>query len=209
MADQLVQWLIRNKDGRVDGPFTTAEVIKQIRSGVYLGEEFISKYPSGRWNPISYDQSFFDVLLEVLEGELDTRPKKPLEEDTVESFVNIEKDDTIQKDKKRKKSDAVPELLDSQTPLIIDVDVTKKHSKQGKAINPAEELKEKRQGKKPKPKPKKKVSKRTQRAKLQWIIFAAVCVIISFIIFSEDPNKDAGKRLHLRAPRAKVKRTIT
>lgn len=114
----LVQWLIRNKDGRVDGPFTTTEVVKKIRTGFYLGEEFISRYPSGRWNPISYDQNFFNILLEVLESEMDESPRKFDAEEIKEpeDFVNIEKNE----------GKAVPEFLDNKTPLIIDVEVEEK-----------------------------------------------------------------------------------
>ena len=69
--NEIVQWLIRNKKGEIDGPLTTVEVIRKIRGGFYSGDEYLSRYPSGRWYPISYDQKFFNTLLEVLEQEVE------------------------------------------------------------------------------------------------------------------------------------------
>ena len=98
-----VQWLIRSKDGRVDGPFTTTEVVRKIRAGFYLGEEYISKYPSGRWHPISYDQNFFNVLLEVLETEMEEKPQHVVEHlEESNSFVNISKDGSRKEKVKRR-----------------------------------------------------------------------------------------------------------
>ena len=197
---ETVQWLIRNKDGRIDGPYTTAEVVKKIRAGFYLGEEFISKYPSGRWNPISYDQNFFNTLLEVLEDEMGETPKNTKNPDLEitdesEDFVNVDKDEGA----------AIREVIDNKTPLVIDVEVEEKKVHQGKAVS--QKKRPKRKAKRvPK---KKKVSKRTQRAKIQWIVAAVVCLVVYFVISDGTQTNTNEGRIRLVAPREKVSQKMT
>ncbi len=70
MADQKnkKRWLIKDREGRVRGPFFTDDVLVRIKSGEFSGEEQIALYPSADWSPISNDPEFYDKLLEILEG---------------------------------------------------------------------------------------------------------------------------------------------
>ena len=70
MKGSEVRWLVKDKDGVIRGPFSTSEVLKKIRSGRFYGEESLSKYPSGDWVPISYEETFFDALLSSLDQEM-------------------------------------------------------------------------------------------------------------------------------------------
>src|ERR1700677_920235 len=62
------RWLVKDAEGRVRGPYYTDDVLKRIKNGEFTGEEFISLYPSADWSPISNDPTFYDKLLEILEG---------------------------------------------------------------------------------------------------------------------------------------------
>ena len=172
---EIVQWLIRNQNGEIDGPLTTVEVIRKIRSGVFFGEEYISRYPSGRWHPISYDENFFNVLLEVLEEELLEKPVQSVKEkeevtQRIENIKKIHTQATADKTEVRQVGQAHFEDLEAKTPLIIEME--NEPVKVGKAVKDKKKTKHS-----PKEEPKKvrpKLSRRAQRARLQTLIFMAV-----------------------------------
>lgn len=62
------KWVIKDNRGRVQGPFTTPQVMRKISMGDFTGDELISEYPGSDWFPISKDPKFYDKLLEVLAG---------------------------------------------------------------------------------------------------------------------------------------------
>ena len=59
-------WLLKQKNGRVQGPLSTDEIIQLIQDKVVYGEEAISVYPDGRWKPISVEPLFYEPLLQAL-----------------------------------------------------------------------------------------------------------------------------------------------
>lgn len=63
------KWLIKDRDGRVRGPFYTDDILARISRGEFTGEEFIALYPSTNWIPISNDPQFYDQLLDSLDNE--------------------------------------------------------------------------------------------------------------------------------------------
>ena len=63
------QWVVKNQQGVMEGPYTTQEVLGRIKSGLLNGEELISPYPNISWHPIGQEPEFYDSLLEVLAGE--------------------------------------------------------------------------------------------------------------------------------------------
>lgn len=60
------RWIIRDTDGRIEGPFTTEKILYKIGRGEFSGEEYIAHFPDGKWIPISQDPQFYDKLLELL-----------------------------------------------------------------------------------------------------------------------------------------------
>ncbi|MCB0377508.1 MAG: tetratricopeptide repeat protein [Bdellovibrionales bacterium] len=208
--NKTVQWLIRNKDGRVDGPFTTQEVLRKIHTGMYMGEEFISRFPAGRWHPISRREEFFDALLETLEGEMglggeDDGPPPAFEEDTpldVPHEVHVEENPTPKVGK------AVAETFGGKTAIVIEEELEdpKRKKKKGRAVvdeavRSSKKKTSSSQGSKVEPKLKKR-SKRSNRAKLQWAIFAAVCLILYLVIFKSPTGRTGENLFHLRRPTA-------
>lgn len=79
MATQEKKWLIKKEDGFVNGPFSTPQVLEQIRSGDFSGSEFVSLFPGGQWIAISKEPEFYDQLLEAMfHQDKSSATKKPV-----------------------------------------------------------------------------------------------------------------------------------
>jgi tetratricopeptide (TPR) repeat protein len=63
------QWILKNRDGIVTGPFSTEVILQKISQGELTGDEYISVYPNSDWHLISTDAQFYDKLLDFLEGD--------------------------------------------------------------------------------------------------------------------------------------------
>ncbi len=70
MEDKL--WLIKDKKGRIFGPYTEGEVCFYIEEKEFKGEEFFSSYPSGRWKPLSTHPVFYKKILSSLHSKSDS-----------------------------------------------------------------------------------------------------------------------------------------
>lgn len=64
------QWIIRDTEGKIYGPFSTDEVLTQIDRNYFLGGEQVMTYPGGNWIAISKAPEFYDRLLDVLAAEV-------------------------------------------------------------------------------------------------------------------------------------------
>ncbi|MCY4321749.1 MAG: tetratricopeptide repeat protein [Bdellovibrionaceae bacterium] len=73
--DQL--WLIKDKKGRIFGPYTQKEVCFHIEEGEFKGEEFFSKYPTGTWKPLSAHPIFYEKLLSKINQKKSSISEKP------------------------------------------------------------------------------------------------------------------------------------
>ncbi len=63
------QWIVKDDEGRIYGPFATEKVLEQIDLGFFVGGELIATYPGGNWVAISKSPEFYDRLLDVLAAE--------------------------------------------------------------------------------------------------------------------------------------------
>ena len=206
--NEIVQWLIRNSQGDIEGPFTTVEVVRKIRSGLYFGEEFISRYPSGRWYPISYDQNFFNILLEVLESELFEKPDKPKKEvEEVTQRIEVIKKANVEAQKKEEVQKdlgkAVFEDLDAKTPVIIEMQ--KEPTKVGRAVV---DKSARRKKKKVRKKVKKK-GRRSRRGSLQFLILSFSIIIVAVVYLYLQDDSGGTKQIHLRRPNYQTKEKLT
>ena len=61
MAKKL--WLIKDKKGRIFGPYNEQEICFHIEEGEFKGEEFFSSYPAGKWKPLSAHPVFYEKVL--------------------------------------------------------------------------------------------------------------------------------------------------
>ena len=55
-------WLVKDKKGRIFGPYTEQEVCFHIDQGEFTGEELFSSYPTGRWEPLSTHPVFYEKI---------------------------------------------------------------------------------------------------------------------------------------------------
>ena len=59
-------WLVKHKDGRIDGPFSSEDVDAHIRDKKISEDTKISSYPNGEWKPVTSLARFYDLLLDVI-----------------------------------------------------------------------------------------------------------------------------------------------
>ena len=59
-------WLIKDKNGRIFGPYNEEEVCFHIEEEEFKGEEFFSSYPAGKWKPLSAHSVFYEKILAKL-----------------------------------------------------------------------------------------------------------------------------------------------
>lgn len=69
-AQKTKQWIVRDTEGRIFGPFSSEQVLEQIDRNYFLGSERVALYPGGDWSPISRTAEFSDRLLDVLSAEV-------------------------------------------------------------------------------------------------------------------------------------------
>ena len=61
------QWLVKNLNGKIQGPFSEEEICKGIENFEFNGEEYISEYPLvGHWKIISAYPKFYDALFKII-----------------------------------------------------------------------------------------------------------------------------------------------
>ena len=87
MVKEKSKWLIRTTQEGAQGPFSTEEIIKKIKSNILYGEEEIASYPDGDWTSLSKQIEFYDALIESLENPLtagDPAHKKMLAETIIQ-----------------------------------------------------------------------------------------------------------------------------
>ncbi len=207
--NEIIQWLIRNKSGEIEGPLTTVEVVRRIRSGIYYGEEYVSRYPEGRWHPISYDENFFNILLEALEQELFEKPVSSKEERTqvTQRIENIKKeheqkeeeedDFDITKVVEKPLGQAVFEDVDGKTPVIIEME--KESSRMGRAVVD-EKVAPKTRSSQHKPRRRVRSTRRDQRSRLQVVLFVSVLMVIGAVYLFLQPQAGGAKKIHLLEP---------
>ena len=200
----MTQWLVRNKKGKIDGPLTTVEVVRKIRSGIYFGEEFVSRYPSGRWHPISHEQNFFSVILDILEEDLlGKSPSKVDDKNEITRKIQVLKEENSQRQKREESQkhggQAIFEDIDAKTPVVIEVE--KKNKNQvGRAVTDKKELKKKRPVRKIKLKHEKILIKK-RRFPFQFLVLVIVTAFVLTVYFLDQSDHQFSDKIHLRKPR--------
>lgn len=188
MAKISITWIIKQQSGHIKGPYTTIEILDYISSGVFSGEEEISKYPGGDWTTISKEPEFYEKLLETLENQLkdpqdkkESKAKRP----TAAKAKNPELDKTV----------AVPP---DQRSLVQPVSLPKPPAVASLPVSPPDksdviELKSIDQERK-------KDNMDTLRWPLFGIIILAAAVLIYFGLFNEE-NYEASDKVALLEPK--------
>ncbi len=69
MEDSSQRWMVKDKRGRIFGPFSTERLFGLIKRTAFTGEELLAIYPDGEFRDISKTPQFYDLLLETLAKE--------------------------------------------------------------------------------------------------------------------------------------------
>ncbi|MCC6138846.1 MAG: hypothetical protein IT287_09445, partial [Bdellovibrionaceae bacterium] len=77
-------WYVKNLNQQVFGPMSSDEVIAQIQTGFFLGQELIASVNDGQWIPITQNPHFFEAIVEGLDREL------KINDESVDSKINSE-----------------------------------------------------------------------------------------------------------------------
>ncbi|MGE3757747.1 MAG: tetratricopeptide repeat protein, partial [Pseudobdellovibrionaceae bacterium] len=100
-----IQWLIKNKNGKISGPYSTEAVLKLISQNIFTGNEEVSLYPGGKWMEISREPQFYDQLLSALEGLVKKNPdEEKMNAETVIQVPVTQKRKTDSEDTQSKES---------------------------------------------------------------------------------------------------------
>lgn len=76
-------WLIKDKKGKIFGPYNEQEICFYIEEGEFGEKDFFSSYPAGKWKPLSVHSVFYEKILAQIN-------KKPESINLSESSVSVE-----------------------------------------------------------------------------------------------------------------------
>ncbi len=76
MVKQKSLWLLKDQQGRVQGPVDRDGIHQMIENHLLSGEESIAPYPGGKWKTLSLEPQFYDHLLRVFSGKSSVKEKK-------------------------------------------------------------------------------------------------------------------------------------
>src|SRR4051812_9642616 len=107
----VVRWEIQTANGKISGPFTTTDVLKQISEGQLKGGEKIKRYPDGTWVLISKQPQFYDHLLNAL-NDVATTSKPETRGKATKIIVS-----KVSEDSEVAKSTTVSPLAQTPTPM--------------------------------------------------------------------------------------------
>lgn len=114
------KWLIKTRQGKIQGPLSTRRVIEEIQLGDITEEDSIAVYPSSNWIPITHNPDFYDILLGLLTEDqnepykdLGQKEEAPQKKEEVPLPPNVAaKKDTHKKD--RAKNNNPPRKADNE-----------------------------------------------------------------------------------------------
>ncbi len=181
-------WNLKDKKGRIYGPFTTSKIMELIEKGALDGEEYLSPQNTQRWIEISKYPEFYEAVLESLNSE-----KKELTQAEIEKELVVpEQKVTEQRDEAKKRGRAVEEFSAQKGPSQ---EAPTQQRKRPEApveeviidLKPREQIKKKQDG------------------RFFLVLAALVCLFAIGYIYFEDqkPEVKVGEKIHLRLPQQK------
>ena len=188
------QWIVRDADGKIYGPFSSEQVLIQIDKYYFVGSEQVAIYPGGNWINISKSPEFSDRLLDVLAAEgSGGRGKIPPPPSDVPEFTTRVKTSQTPPTKGATtgfgtKTDNLHSLTDPNAPLRISApdELTRT------MFSPIIELEDVKSLER---------AEKAKQARLPLIIISvALIVAVVAYLFADDRSASSG-RIHLLMPR--------
>ncbi len=90
-------WLIKDKSGKIFGPYDYIKLEAFIAKGLFSGEEMISEYPDGEWFPITKDLNLYTKLLD----QLAKTPSRKQQDEIQKELLEANAPDNSEKEKER------------------------------------------------------------------------------------------------------------
>ena len=138
LVNKVQRWIVKDSKGRLQGPYTTQQILQKISFGEIGGEEYISPYPGTNWVPISQEPDFFDHLLKVLANLNDDQIEVVHEEENFDGPLDSDHAHPPSDDRNEKK-----ESLEDKT---VNIGTDKSGHSETVKINVTQEKKEKAHG---------------------------------------------------------------
>ena len=88
-------WLVKDKKGRIHGPYTEKEICFYIEQRKFKGEEFFCSYPTGKWKALSTHPVFYEKIVNQLQKK-PSSGAEPSQSDSKE--VSSSKAESIEED---------------------------------------------------------------------------------------------------------------
>ena len=70
-------WLVKDRRGRIQGPYTEEEIRDHIKEDHFTSGALIARYPSGKWKAISSHPTFYKAILKNLDEESPATDEEP------------------------------------------------------------------------------------------------------------------------------------
>lgn len=190
------QWIVKDTNGRIFGPFTTQQVFEQIDRNYFMGSEQVAKYPGGDWKPLSRHPDFSDRLLDVLSAEIKPKNQNVAKENSRSNskqseFVDRSKVSNIEKSDQTN-SAVKSEVVDAQSNVTAKTNKTKTSTSQIIELTDLNEVRRKKQ---------------VKETKKPMIIIAAGVIVATAAVFFSKTTKHGDERIRLIAPK-KAQATI-
>jgi tetratricopeptide (TPR) repeat protein len=85
-------WLIKDKSGKIFGPYEYEKLEAFIDRGLFSGDEMISEYPDGKWMPITQDLNLYSKLLEQLAKSPTKKQQDEIQKELLEANAPAEEE---------------------------------------------------------------------------------------------------------------------
>lgn len=120
-------WLVKDKKGRIFGPYTEEEICFYIEQREFKGEEFFCSYPAGKWRALSTHPVFYEKIVDQLQDKPGSDKTQP---------------ETEQKDPTLSENESTDEDYIEPTRIITPREVSDAHKKKKVKIKLSKEFKE-------------------------------------------------------------------
>ena len=183
-------WLVKDKKGRIFGPYKDQEICFYIDEGEFKGEEFFSSYPAGEWKPLSAHPLFYEKILAQL--------NKPKAVKRDESSSSSKKESDTEPESLREESEPLEptRIVDPRKPSSpkkekIKIKLSKEFKEEVLAEEGVSEIIEAKEY------PEEKFFKIFRSPKMMVLFFIALLSAGLFIFITQKKSNDRVERVHL------------
>lgn len=184
-------WLVKDKRGRIFGPYNEKEVCFYIQEGEFKGEELFSPYPTGKWKPLSAHPVFYEKIMAKLNEK--TSHVDPFEK-SISTRESLSEKVTEEQEPVEPTQILTPKKTDSlQTKSKVQIKLSEKFKEDvlmEEGVSDVIEMKELGEG---------FISKLTTSLKLPAILLILLILAFAFIFFNQKPKNIVEENIRLQS----------